>query len=87
MPIKKSAKKELRKSQKRTVLNANKKRKIKKTIKDIRKSLDKQNIDEAKKLANEVVSLIDKAAKSKIIHKNSAARKKSRIFKAIKKSS
>jgi len=85
MPIKKSAVKELRKTKKRTVLNHNKEQKIKDTVKKIRKAVIAKNLEEAKKLASEAVVLIDKATKRKIFHKNAAARKKSRIFKAIKK--
>lgn len=85
MPIKKSAIKELRKTKKRTVANSNRKRKIRDTLKDIRKSLDAQNIEEAQKMVKDVIKLIDKAAKRNIFHKNTAARKKSRILKAISK--
>jgi small subunit ribosomal protein S20 len=85
MPIKKSAIKELRKTKKRTIANSNRKRKIRDTLKDIRKSLESQNIEEAKKMAQEVIKLIDKAEKRNIFHKNTAARKKSRILKAINK--
>ena len=87
MPIKDSAKKELRKSKKRMAFNVSQKRSIKDTIKKIRKSLDSQKIDEAQKLAEKIVKMLDKAAKQNVIHENAAARKKSRVYKAIKKAS
>jgi small subunit ribosomal protein S20 len=87
MPTTKSAKKELRKSKKLAFINKIQKKNIKETIKNIHKSLEGSNIEEAQKLVKKVVSLLDKAAKRKIVHKNVAARKKSRVFKAIKKAS
>ena len=87
MPIKKSAIKELRKSKKRTIINASKKKQIKDLIKKIRKSIDEAKIDEAKKMAQDAEKLLDKAEKTHLLHRNTAARKKARVFKAIKKAS
>lgn len=87
MPIKKSAIKELRKSKKRTIVNGSKKKIIKDIIKKIRKSIEAGNIDEAKKMSKSVIKFLDKAAKTHLFHKNTAARKKSRILKAIKNAS
>lgn len=87
MPIKKSAIKELRKSKKRAIVNSNKKKTIKDLMKKIRKAIDGAKIDDAKKLALDMVKLLDKAEKTKLIHKNTVARKKSRVYKAIKKAS
>ncbi len=85
MPIKKSSFKELRKTKKRTLFNKIREKQIKETIKKIRKALVAQNLEEAQKLVKAVVAMIDKAAKRNIIHKNTASRKKSRMFAAIKK--
>ena len=87
MPIKKSAIKELRKSKKRAIVNTNKKTAIKDLIKKIRKAVEDNKIDEAKKMAQDAVKLLDKAEKTHLMRKNTAARKKSRIHKAIKKHS
>ena len=87
MPIKKSAIKELRKSKKRAIINASKKKEIKDLIKKIRQAVETSKIDEAKKMAETAVKLLDKAEKTHLMHKNTAARKKSRIHKAIKKHS
>lgn len=80
----KSAKKKIRKDKKRTKRNQIYLRKIKFFFKKIKKEKDEK---EQIKLLKETCSLIDKAAKEKIIHKNKAARLKSQIskFKKIKK--
>ena len=85
MPIKKSSFKELRKTKKRTLFNKIREKKIKETIKKIHKALVVRNLEEAQKLAGSAVGMIDKAAKRNIIHKNTAGRKKSRMFAAIKR--
>lgn len=85
MPIKKSAIKELRKSKKREKVRSSKDRAIKDIIKKIHKAVEAAKIDEAKKMALIAVKLLDKAEKTHLMHKNTAARKKSRIHKAIKK--
>lgn len=82
MPNKKSAKKELRKSTKRQVKNTKEKVAVKELVKKTRKAIvagDKA----VKELAQKTVKSLDKAAKKGIIHKNTAARKKSRLQKKI----
>ena len=86
MPIIKSAKKALRKSQKRRVVNAAKTRKLKNLLKEVRSLVAEKKIEEAKKLLPQVYKVLDKAAKTKLIKKNTASRKKSRISKLITKS-
>ena len=86
MPIKKSAVKELQKSRKREKLNTAKEKRIKDAAKKIRKAIIAGNIEEARTLAKALESMVDRAAKSHLIHKNAAARKKSRIYRAIRKS-
>lgn len=81
MPNIKSAKKKMRQDVKRTVKNDT----YRKSIKDITKTIGKTK---AGKKAQEVVqkaySIIDKAAKKNIIHKNKAARLKSKVSKLTK---
>jgi|OM-RGC.v1.032077925 small subunit ribosomal protein S20 len=83
MPTTNSAKKALRKSKKQALVNRIQKKNIKETIKKIHKALDGKNVEEAQKLAGDVVKLLDKAAKRRLVHGNVAARKKSRVYKAI----
>lgn len=86
MPITKSAKKALRQNLKRKARNLQKKQKIKNLLKEMRNLVSQKKIEEAKKLLPQVYKALDKAAKTGLIKKNSAARKKSRIAKLIFKS-
>ena len=81
MPNLKSAKKKLRKDIKRTKENEVYKKKVQKTIKDIVKSGSKAT----KRTLDKAYSIIDKAAKKKVIHKNRAARLKARVSKLLAK--
>ncbi len=87
MPITKSAKKALRQSETRKIRNVQKKKKIKKTLKEIRGLLDEKKAKEAKSILPQMYKLLDKAVKTGLIKKNTAARRKSRITKLISKSS
>lgn len=72
MPVTKQAKKKLRKDIRREKKNSVLKSKFKKTVKSTKKSPTVKKLSEATKI-------IDKAAKKNIIHKNKAARLKSRL--------
>ena len=87
MPIKKSAKKALRQSERRRIRNLQKKRKIKNLIKQVKVLVSQKKVEEAKKLLPQVYKLLDKAAKTGLIKENTAARKKSRITSFITKAS
>ena len=58
---------------------------MKSMIKLILDYISKSEFDKAKKILPDVASAIDNAAKKNLIHKNNAARKKSRIEKALSK--
>jgi len=75
VPITKSAIKALKQSEVKRKRNALKKRDIKSAVK---KTSDKKDMPKAQ-------SIIDKAAKTGYIHKNKAARLKSRLAKKIAK--
>lgn len=81
MPIIKSAKKKMRKDIKKTKINQFYINSYKKLIKQIKTITDKSKL---KNLMNKTYSLIDKAAKKKIIHKNKASRVKAQIAKLVK---
>lgn len=83
MPITNSAKKALRQNLKRRKINSVKKRKIKDFIKEARTLVSQNKIDEAKKLLPKIYKILDKTAKSGLIKKNAASRKKSRITALI----
>lgn len=85
MPISKSAKKALRQSKKRRQRNLRRLNAMKDIIKKIRKLVAENKKEEAQKLLPNAYKIIDKAAKTNVIKKNNAARKKSRLTKLINK--
>lgn len=85
MPITKSAKKALRQNIKRRERNLIKKESYKKAIKEYKKLIANKKIDEAKQKLNLVYKLLDKTAKTNVIHKNKASRLKSRLSLLLKK--
>lgn len=85
MPIKASAKKAAKRSQVLRVKNNVIKDKMKETVKVIKKAVVKGEKVVAEALSN-AYKVIDKAAQNNTIHKNTAARKKSRLTKLVAKS-
>jgi len=79
MPIKKSAKKRLRQNIKRRAKNLAKLRVLKKAIKDCQKNLASKSPNG--KLVSKTIALLDKAAKTGLIHHNKANRFKSKLLK------
>jgi small subunit ribosomal protein S20 len=57
---------------------------LKTSIRRFEDSVKAGNMNEAKELYQKVVSLIDKAVAKGTLHKNTAARKKSRLSKKMK---
>lgn len=84
MPIIKSAKKALRGSRRKRVINDRRSKVMKSAIKETRQLLMSDPKAAATKL-RAAYQAIDKAAKRGIIKKNTAARKKSRLAKALAK--
>ena len=87
MPITSSAKKALRASHKKHVFNQRSKSAVTSVIKTVRKFVSDKNTAEAVKHLAEAYKAIDKAAKTNLIKKNAAARKKSRLAKLVAKAS
>jgi small subunit ribosomal protein S20 len=83
MPITKSAEKAMRGSLRKKVFNDRRKRAMKEVIKKIDKSV-KTDKKEAEKMLSLAFKAIDKAAKSGVIKKNTADRRKSRLSKSVK---
>lgn len=82
MAITKSAKKAHRASLRKRVFNVRRKRALTDTTKVVRK-LVATDTKAAEKSLTEAYKAIDKAAKTGVIKKNAASRKKSRLAKAI----
>lgn len=84
MPIKKSAKKYVRITKRKTIRNKIVKGIFKNAIKKTRNAVLVNNAEEAKKWLQTSIQALDKAVQKKIIKKNTAARKKSRLNKLVK---
>jgi small subunit ribosomal protein S20 len=61
------------------------KQQLKKTLKKFQALLLAKNINEAKIFLKNAYSLLDKAAKKRVIHPNTANRKKSRLIRRLAK--
>jgi len=85
MPIKKSAFKELRKAKKRHLKNIGVISELKTLNKKFTGLADEKNAGEAKKILEQLIAKLDKAAAKKVIHKNRASRKKSRLTRQLKR--
>lgn len=84
MPIKQSAKKFIKSSGKRRLRNKSIKEKIAALIKKTKQLVSSKKQKEAEEAFKSAAKMIDKAAQKKIIKKNTAARKKSRLAKLLK---
>ena len=58
---------------------------IKSSITKLKESIESDNAEETEKLYRETSKVLDRAAKKKVIHKNNASRKKSRLQQLINK--
>ena len=84
MPIKKSAKKYMRVTSRKTERNKRVKGVFRNAIKKTREAVHHKNLEEALQWFRVAVKGLDKAAEKNIIKKNTAARKKSRLNKLVK---
>ena len=55
---------------------------VRTAVKAVRASIDANDVDKAKELLKSAEKIIDSSASKKVIHKNAAARTKSRLSKA-----
>ena len=85
MPNIKSAKKRVLVSEKKTLENKMLKSAFKTVVKKYETAVETGNVEAAKSLYAEVIKTTDKAAAKGILHKNNAARKKSRFTLMLKK--
>ncbi len=77
----KSAKKNVRKTARRTVENRAVLTRLKTLAKDTRAALTSTDVAKAREIARAFISAMDKAAKTGVIHANKAARAKSSVSK------
>lgn len=80
-----SAEKRMKQALKHRVRNSTAKSKLKTTFKKAGEAIASGKLDEAQAAAREAISTIDSNAMKGIVHKNKAARKKSRLVKKMNK--
>lgn len=85
MPITTSAKKALRNSARKRVFNARAKNTLQDALKKFRKFVEAKNKGEAQKFMATLQKVLDKSAKTGLIKKNTASRKKARLSAILKK--
>jgi len=83
MPHTRSAKKNLRKAEKRRLHNRGIKRGLKKQLKAVQEATKATTPDALKKEVHEAIRKLDKAAARRTLHPNTAARKKSQLARML----
>ncbi len=83
MPITKQAIKRMKQSEAASIRNKHYSSRMKSMIKLVLTYVHAGQMEKAKKALSETVKAIDMAAKKKLIHENNAARKKSRVQRAV----
>lgn len=84
MANKRSSKKDIRRSAKRAAQNKDVRTSLKTYVKKVRMAAAEGNAEKAASALVKASSALDKAAQNGIIHKNQAARRKSRAARAAK---
>lgn len=79
----KSAEKRVRQNVKRNLINRSNRSKLRTQIKSLRNALTHTDKGQSTELLNPTVSLIDKAVNKGLIHRNTAARYKSRLTRHV----
>lgn len=79
MPNHKSAEKRMRQNEKRKLINRSNRTRVRSSIKKLRGALESGDAKELKSLLPATVSTIDKAVQKGVLHRNTAARYKSRL--------
>ena len=79
MPNHKSAEKRVRQNEKRRLINRSHRSKVRTYIKRLRAALDSGKSEDVQSMLPEAMSVIDKSVQKGVMHKNAAARYKSRL--------
>lgn len=79
MPNHKSAEKRVRQSERRRTINRHNRAKLRTSIKKLRGAMSGTDKSQAGALLPQTVSEIDKAVQKGVLHRNAAARQKSRL--------
>ena len=81
MPNTKSAKKRMRQAEKAREKNRAQRTRVRRAIKNVRTA---ETADAAAAALREAEILLDRAARTNLVHRNAAARQKSRLAKVVK---
>ncbi len=84
MPNTASAQKELRKSSSRRLRNRGQRSTLRSAIKKVRSAIEAKDQEAAEQAFRAAVKKLDQAAAKHLIHRNTAARTKSRLSKAVR---
>ncbi|MCA1592347.1 MAG: 30S ribosomal protein S20 [Acidobacteria bacterium] len=87
MPNHKSAEKRMRQNEKRRVNNRGNRGRLRTGVKKLRTALDEGDQGQVQELLPATVSLIDKAVQKGVLHRNAAARYKSRLTVRVNQAS
>ncbi|HEV2883910.1 MAG TPA: 30S ribosomal protein S20 [Pyrinomonadaceae bacterium] len=79
MPNHKSAEKRMRQSERRRKINRGNRSRVRTAIKGLRTALESGEAKQTSELLPQTISTIDKAVRNGALHKNAAARYKSRL--------
>ncbi|MEO1086709.1 MAG: 30S ribosomal protein S20 [Acidobacteriota bacterium] len=79
----KSAIKRMRQSEVRRQRNRSHQSRMRTAVKALRAAIDEGNADSARELLGSTLSLVDHTAQKGVIHRNAAARTKSRLTRAV----
>ncbi len=82
----KSAEKRIRQSERRRLMNRQVRSRMRTEIKRFKALLLEKKVDEARNLLPRVYGIIDKTAQKGVIHRNTAARYKSRLTQHLNQS-
>ena len=83
MPNHKSAEKRVRQTVKRHAVNRNNQSRLRTQIKKLRAALASADVQQSTELLSPTIATIDKAVNKGILHKNTAARYKSRLTRHV----
>ena len=79
----KSSIKRVRRSRRRAAINQVRRSPARTYVKQARRLIEEGNLEEATAVVQKAISALDKAAEKGVIHRNNAARRKSRLMKLL----
>ncbi len=85
MPVTKTTKRRPKQNERKRAINKKRTLEMRRLIKEANTLIAAKDTEAVEKMMPQIYKAIDKAAKKGVIKKNTAARKKSRIMKKIKK--